>query len=169
MVLIIYVLVFEPWCEKTCFQDFRTSPTQTVLFRQWKWPEAWNVVFRIKTLIIFAVTAKLICASVFAHAKSCFSRVAAHLQNSFFNLHANIMVVNPHLGNFLSIYGKKYSFLSSHWGWFSRNKVQSKCPYALGKKIRCLLLPLIETRTKCPFTWGLDSVLKISTWNYVFY
>ena len=80
-----------------CFQP---SPTQTSLYthRRWgRWLEAGNFGFRkkrnctvhvvkTKALISFAVTAKLICAFVFANANCWFSHAKAHfysLQESY--------------------------------------------------------------------------------------
>ena len=68
---------YEPRREKTGLRDFRPGPTQTGLYSHRKWLEAGNFGFRkqrnrtirvakTKALISFAVTAKLICAFVFA-------------------------------------------------------------------------------------------------------
>ena len=80
----------EPRCEKTGLWGFRRGPTQTGLYSQRRWLEAWNFglrkqrdctihVAKTKALISFAVTAKLICAFVFAYAKSRFSPNEAQL------------------------------------------------------------------------------------------
>ena len=80
----------EPRREKIGLRGFRPVPTQTGLGNHWRWLEAWNFGFKkkrdcticvakTKTLISFAVTAKLICVFVFANAKIRFSHVAAHL------------------------------------------------------------------------------------------
>ena len=65
---------------KTGLRGFRPGPTQTGLRNHRRWLETWNFGFRkkrdctiqvakTKTLISFAVTAKLICVFVFAYAK----------------------------------------------------------------------------------------------------
>ena len=70
-------LLSEPRREKPGLRDFRPGPTQTGLYSHRKWLEAGNFGFRklrnctirvakTKALISFAVTAKLICAFVFA-------------------------------------------------------------------------------------------------------
>ena len=72
-------LLFEPRCEKTGLRGFRPGPTQTGLGSHRRWLEASNFRFRkkrnctirvakIKALISFAVTVKLICVFVFAYA-----------------------------------------------------------------------------------------------------
>ena len=82
--------LIEPQRQKTGLRGFRPGLTQIRLRSLWKWLEAWNLVFRkkrdctirvakTKTLISFAVTAKLICVFVFAYAKIRFSHVAAQL------------------------------------------------------------------------------------------
>ena len=82
--------LFEHRCEKTGLRGFRPGPTQTRLYNHTRWLEAGNFVFRkkrdrtirlakTKTLISFAVTAKLICIFVFAYAKSRFSHDEAQL------------------------------------------------------------------------------------------
>ena len=82
------------------WKKFITSgpgPTQTGLGNHWRWLEAWNFGFRkkrdctilvakTKTLISFAVTAKLICVFVFAYAKIRFSHVAAHWPAASFGI-----------------------------------------------------------------------------------
>ena len=84
----IHLLPIEPRRQKTGLRGFRPGPTQTGLYSHRKWLEAWNFVFRkerdctvrvakMKALISFAVTAKLICVFVFAYAKIRFSHVAA--------------------------------------------------------------------------------------------
>ena len=71
------VTVFEPRREKTGLRDFRPGPTQTGLYKLRSRLEALNFGFKkkrnctirvakTKALISFAVTAKLICAFVFA-------------------------------------------------------------------------------------------------------
>ena len=86
----IDVVIYEPHCEKTGLRDFRPGPTQTRLYSHRRWLEAWNFGFRkwrdctirvakTKALISLAVTAKLICAFVFAYAKSRFSHDTAHI------------------------------------------------------------------------------------------
>ena len=70
-------LSFEPRREKTGLRDFRPGPTQTGLYKLRSRLEAGNFGFKkkrkytirvakTKALISFAVTAKLICAFVFA-------------------------------------------------------------------------------------------------------
>ena len=74
--------------EKHC--RFWPGLTQIRLYSHWRWPEAWNFVFRkwryctiqvakTKTLISFAVTAKLICVFVFTYAQRWFSHDEAHM------------------------------------------------------------------------------------------
>ena len=81
---------FEPVREKTNNLCFRPGPTQTSLYKHRRWLEAGNFGFRkkrnstirvakTKVLISFAVTAKLICAFVFAYANCWFSHAKAHL------------------------------------------------------------------------------------------
>ena len=84
---------FEPRRQKTGLRGFRPGPTQTGLYSHRRWLETWNFGFRkqrdctiqvakTKTLISFAVTAKLICVFVFAYAKIRFSHVAAHIETA---------------------------------------------------------------------------------------
>ena len=72
--------LYEPRCEKIGLRGFRPGPTQTGLYSHTRWLEAGNFgirkergcsicVAKTKALISFAVTAKLICAFVFAFAK----------------------------------------------------------------------------------------------------
>ena len=72
---------------KCCFQ---IGQTQTELYKYRRWLEAGNFGFtksrictirvaKTNALIIFAVTAKLICVFVFAYAEYCFSHDVAHL------------------------------------------------------------------------------------------
>ena len=83
------LVLFEPRCEETGLRDFQKGMTQTRLYNNRRWLETWNFRFRkesdcticvakTKALISFAVTAKLICAFVFAYAKSRFSHDMAH-------------------------------------------------------------------------------------------
>ena len=76
--------------EETNNLGFRPGPTQTGLYKHRRWLEAGNFGFRkkricticvakTKALISFAVTAKLICAFVFANAECWFSHAAAQL------------------------------------------------------------------------------------------
>ena len=69
---------------------FRTGPTQTGLYKHRRWLEAGNFGFRkkrnytireskTKALISFAVTAKLICAFVYAYGKCLFSHDAVNI------------------------------------------------------------------------------------------
>ena len=69
---------------------FRTGPTQTELYKHRRWLEAGNFrirekrnctirVAKTKALISFAVTAKLICAFVFAYTDCWFSHGAAQI------------------------------------------------------------------------------------------
>ena len=80
--------IFEPPHGKTS-NVFLTGPTQTELYSHRRWLEVGYFVFRketnctiriakIKALISFAVTAKLICAFVFAYVNCRFSLDAAH-------------------------------------------------------------------------------------------
>ena len=93
--LLPHAALFEPRRQKTGLRGFRPGPTQTGLYSHRRWPEAWNFGFRkkryctiqvakTKTLISFAVTAKLICVFVFAYAKIRFSHVAAHFTVTVF-------------------------------------------------------------------------------------
>ena len=70
-------IIIEPRREKTGLRGFRPGPTQTGLYKHRKELEACNFGFKkkrkytirvakTKALISFAVTAKLICAFVFA-------------------------------------------------------------------------------------------------------
>ena len=81
--------MYEPVREKTNNLGFRPGPTQTGLYSHRRWLEAGKFGFRkyrnhairvakTKALISFAVTAKLICAFVFAYADCWFSHAAAH-------------------------------------------------------------------------------------------
>ena len=81
---------YEPRRVKTGLRGFRPGLTQTGLCGHRRWLEVGNFVFRkerdcttcvakTKTLISFAVTAKLICVFVFAYAKSWFSHNEAHI------------------------------------------------------------------------------------------
>ena len=84
-------LTFEPVREKTKQFGFQPGSTQIRLYSHKRWLEAWNFGFKkkrgctirvakakIKALISFAVTAKLICDFVFAYADCWFSHAAAH-------------------------------------------------------------------------------------------
>ena len=84
--------VYEPVHEKTNNLGSRPGPTQPGLYSH-RWLEAGNFenfgfrkkrnstirVAKTKTLISFAVTAKLICAFVFAYADCWFSHAVAHM------------------------------------------------------------------------------------------
>ena len=72
-----------------------TRSNTTGLYRHRRWLETWNFRFRkqrdctiqvakTKTLISFAVTAKLICVFVFAHAKIGFSRRGSYVGWSYY-------------------------------------------------------------------------------------
>ena len=85
-------LSYEPWREKAGLRCFRPGLTQTELYKNRRRPEAGNFelrkkknctipVAKTKALISFAVTAKLICAFVFAYAKIWFSHDAAHIKS----------------------------------------------------------------------------------------
>ena len=85
----MWLILFEPRCEKAGLRDFRPGPTQTKLYSHRRGLEARNFGFRkkrdcticvakTKALISFAVTAKLICVFVFAYAKTRVSHAAAH-------------------------------------------------------------------------------------------
>ena len=76
--------------EKTNDLCFRPGPTQTGLYKHRRWLEAGSFGFRkkrnytinvvkTKALISFAVTAKLICAFVFAYADCWFSHAKAEI------------------------------------------------------------------------------------------
>ena len=82
---------FEPQREKNRLRGFRPGLTQTGLYSHRKELESSNfgykkrrhctiLVAKIKAMISFAVSAKLICAFVFAPAKIRFSRDAAHFR-----------------------------------------------------------------------------------------
>ena len=90
-VLCVQIKLFEPRCEKTGLRGFRPGPTQIGQCNHRRCLEAWNLKFRkkryctireakTKALISFAITAKLICVLVFAHAKSRFSHDEAHFR-----------------------------------------------------------------------------------------
>ena len=81
-------ILYEPVHEKTNNLCFRPGQTQTCLYKHNRWLEAGNFGFRknrnciicvakIKALISFAVTAKLICAFVFTQAFCLFSFAVA--------------------------------------------------------------------------------------------
>ena len=83
-------IIYEPVHEKTNNLGFRPGLTQTGLYDHRRWLEAWNFGFKkkkdctiraakIKALISFAVTAKLICTFVFAQAFCWFSYTVAHI------------------------------------------------------------------------------------------
>ena len=83
----------EPVYEKTNNLGFRPGLTQTGLYNQRRWLGAGNFGFRkkknctisvakTKAMISFAVTAKLVCAFVFAYADRWFSHAAAHLNEN---------------------------------------------------------------------------------------
>ena len=86
------VALYEPLCEKTSLRGFRPGPTQTGLYSHRRCLEVRHFRFRkkryctvhvakTKALISFVVTAKLICAFVFAYAKSRFSHKEAHIES----------------------------------------------------------------------------------------
>ena len=88
-------MLYEPVHEKTNNLGFQPDLTQTRLYSHRNWIEAGNFGFRkkrnciicvakIKALISFAVTAKLICAFVFAYADCWFSHAVAHTVSSQF-------------------------------------------------------------------------------------
>ena len=75
--IIIIIIIIEPRREKTGLRGFRPAPIQTGLYGHRSRLEAWNFEFKkkrnctirvakTKALISFEVTAKLICAFVFA-------------------------------------------------------------------------------------------------------
>ena len=87
--LFLSVYLIETRHEKTCLRGFRSCPTQIGLCNHRSWLEAGNFVLRkqsdctiyaakTKSLISCAVFAQLICAFVFAYAKSRFCHDAAH-------------------------------------------------------------------------------------------
>ena len=101
-------LTCEPRCEKTCHRGFPPGPTQTGLHSHTEDGYRLEIsdlgrrgvvlsiiyVAKTKALISFTVTAKLICACVFAYAKSRFSHNAAHmisfkLEDAYSNALAN--------------------------------------------------------------------------------
>ena len=73
----------EPSQDKTRLQGFQSGPTQTRLYSHRRWLEALNdctiYVAKTKALISCAVTVQLICAFVFAYAKSRFSHYVAQI------------------------------------------------------------------------------------------
>ena len=80
------VLSIEPVHEKTNNLGFQPRPTQTRLYGHRRWLEAGNFGLRklrnctilvSMAMISFAVTAKLICAFVFAYADCWFSHAVA--------------------------------------------------------------------------------------------
>ena len=86
----MHCLLYEPVREKTNILGFRPSLTQTRLHMHRRWLEDGTFEFRkkgnftihvanIKALISFAVTAKLICAFVFAYGDCLFSHALAHI------------------------------------------------------------------------------------------
>ena len=82
----IKTMSFEPVCEKINNLGFLPGPTQTVLHKHRRWQEAGNFGFRKKRNCTIRVaktkgliTAKLICAFIFAYANCWFSHAKAHL------------------------------------------------------------------------------------------
>ena len=93
----------EPRYEKTGLRGFWPGVTQTWLANHWRWLGTWNFGFRkkrdctsqvakTKTLISFAVTAKLFCFCVFAYAKIRFSHVAA--SNYFMEKYVDMRIIS---------------------------------------------------------------------------
>ena len=89
-VLTLRKAIYDPPIEKTGLLGFRPGLTQTSLHSHRRWLGAGNFVFRknwnctihvakTKALISFAVTARLICAFVFAYAKIQFPHDVAHM------------------------------------------------------------------------------------------
>ena len=85
-----WIAEYEPVHEKTNNLGFRIGLIQTELYKHRRWLNAWNFGFKkkrdcticvakTKALISFAVTAKLICAFVFAYANCWFSHAQAHM------------------------------------------------------------------------------------------
>ena len=83
-------IIFEPSHDKTNNLGFRPGLTQTGLYKHKRWLQAGNLRFRkeenctirvakSKALISFVVTAKLVCAFVFAYADCWLSCAAPHL------------------------------------------------------------------------------------------
>ena len=75
-------------------EETHIQQSQTELYKHRRWLEAGNFGFRklrnctihvakTKALISFAVTAKLICAFVFAYAECWFSHDVAHIKKTF--------------------------------------------------------------------------------------
>ena len=102
-----YLLTDEPRGEKTGLRGFRPVPTQTGLYSHRRWLEAWNFVYRkkrdctiyvakTKALISFAVTAKLICAFVFAYAIVRFSNDTAQI---YIDIHCTLIDKKSMLAN----------------------------------------------------------------------
>ena len=98
----VYISAFL-WENQQC--SFRTGQTQTGLYKHRILLETGNFGFRkqrdctirvakTKALISFAVTAKLICAFVFAYADCWFSHGAAHLLHRQYDVHV-VMCVHP--------------------------------------------------------------------------
>ena len=87
-------LIIEPVRDKTNNLGFRPGPTQTGLYSNRRWLKPGNFGFRkkrnciirvakTKSLISFAVTAKLICAFVFAYADCLFSHAVTQFSEMF--------------------------------------------------------------------------------------
>ena len=76
----MFLKLFEPVREKTSNLGFRPGQTQTALYSHGfrKKRDCTIRVAKTKAMISFAVTAKLICAFVFAYADCWFSYPAAH-------------------------------------------------------------------------------------------
>ena len=88
---IFFAEIYEPVREKTNNLGFRPGPTQTSLYSHRSRLETCTFgltkkrnctirVVKTKALISFAVTAKLVCAFVFAYANCWFSHAQAHMQ-----------------------------------------------------------------------------------------
>ena len=85
------ILSYEPHRDEACLRGFRPGPTQTRLYIHRRWLEAGNFgglsflcsinegADQLRSYFSCAVTAQLICAFVFAYAKSNFYYDMAHI------------------------------------------------------------------------------------------
>ena len=84
-----YLVKYEPVLEKTNNLGFRPGPTKTKLYsnrsrlKLKEKRDSMYYVVKTKALISFAVTAKLVCAFVFAYANCWFSHAVARISINF--------------------------------------------------------------------------------------
>ena len=98
------IIIYEQGRKKTCLWDFRPGPKLNGLNSHRRWLQAYKLGFRkyrdctiyeakTKALINYLVTTQLICAFVFAYAKSLFSHDMAHIYGKCSNcLNSNTVI-----------------------------------------------------------------------------